>query len=128
MAGSVPVLVLSASSDVVDKVLLLELGADDYGTKLFSPSELMARVRASIHRLNREMSLAFRNSKTSLPNLASRSKKSTGSDREAAERRAVVARSNRSSVAPVTLKCRTRRRPCVMTKSNRGCETSGSER
>lgn len=75
MAGSVPVLVLSASSDVVDKVLLLELGADDYGTKLFSPSELMARVRASIHRLNREMSLAFRNSKTSLPNLASRSKK-----------------------------------------------------
>jgi two-component system alkaline phosphatase synthesis response regulator PhoP len=53
VAVSVPVLVLSASSDVVDKVLLLELGADDYVTKPFSPRELLARVRASIRRLNR---------------------------------------------------------------------------
>src|SRR6185437_1972805 len=37
-------------SEVVDKVLLLELGADDYVTKPFSPRELMARVQAAIRR------------------------------------------------------------------------------
>ena len=52
VAASVPILVLSAASDVVDKVLLLELGADDYVTKPFSPRELLARVRAAIRRLN----------------------------------------------------------------------------
>lgn len=48
-----PVLVLSAITEVVDKVLLLELGADDYVTKPFSPRELMARVQAAIRRRNR---------------------------------------------------------------------------
>ena len=43
---------LSAASDVLDKVLLLELGADDYVTKPFSPRELLARVRAALRRLN----------------------------------------------------------------------------
>ncbi len=52
-AAAVPILVLSAASDVVDKVLLLELGADDYVTKPFSPRELLARVRAAIRRLNK---------------------------------------------------------------------------
>ena len=51
-AASVPILVLSAASDVVDKVLLLEMGADDYVTKPFSPRELLARVRRAIRRLN----------------------------------------------------------------------------
>jgi DNA-binding response OmpR family regulator len=45
-----PVIVLSAINEVVDKVLLLELGADDYVTKPFSPRELMARVQAAIRR------------------------------------------------------------------------------
>jgi DNA-binding response OmpR family regulator len=45
-----PVIVVSAISEVVDKVLLLELGADDYVTKPFSPRELMARVQAAIRR------------------------------------------------------------------------------
>src|SRR5256886_9978287 len=45
---AVPVIVLSAASDVSDKVLLLELGADDYVTKPFSPRELLARVRAAL--------------------------------------------------------------------------------
>jgi len=45
-----PVIVLSATTDVVDKVLLLELGADDYVTKPFSPRELLARVQGAIRR------------------------------------------------------------------------------
>jgi DNA-binding response OmpR family regulator len=47
-APTVPIVVLSAASDVSDKVLLLELGADDYVTKPFSPRELLARVRAAL--------------------------------------------------------------------------------
>lgn len=48
-----PVLVLSAIPDIADKVLLLELGADDYVTKPFSPRELLARVQAAIRRAQR---------------------------------------------------------------------------
>jgi DNA-binding response OmpR family regulator len=50
VAAEVPVIVLSAISEVADKVLLLELGADDYVTKPFSPRELTARVQAAIRR------------------------------------------------------------------------------
>jgi DNA-binding response OmpR family regulator len=50
IAASVPIVVLSANSDVDDKVLLLELGADDYVTKPFSPKELLARVRRAMRR------------------------------------------------------------------------------
>jgi DNA-binding response OmpR family regulator len=52
-APSLPVIVLSAKTDVADKVLLLEIGADDYVTKPFSPRELLARVRAAVRRTNR---------------------------------------------------------------------------
>ncbi|HWZ42219.1 MAG TPA: response regulator transcription factor [Candidatus Saccharimonadales bacterium] len=52
-APALPVVVLSASTDVVDKVLLLEIGADDYVTKPFSPRELLARVQASMRRASR---------------------------------------------------------------------------
>ena len=50
LSAEVPVIVLSAVSEVVDKVLLLELGADDYVTKPYSPRELIARVQAAIRR------------------------------------------------------------------------------
>jgi DNA-binding response OmpR family regulator len=53
MSPETPVIVVSAISEVVDKVLLLELGADDYVTKPFSPRELMARVQAAIRRRRR---------------------------------------------------------------------------
>src|SRR5450631_1516735 len=53
LSDSTPVIVLSAITEVVDKVLLLELGADDYVTKPFSPRELMARVQAAIRRRRR---------------------------------------------------------------------------
>jgi DNA-binding response OmpR family regulator len=45
-----PVLMLTAKSQEVDKVLGLELGADDYVTKPFSPRELLARVKALLRR------------------------------------------------------------------------------
>src|SRR5437867_2464621 len=52
-APSMPVIVLSAKSAVSEKVLLLELGADDYVTKPFSPRELLARLRAAVRRTGR---------------------------------------------------------------------------
>jgi DNA-binding response OmpR family regulator len=50
LSGETPIVVLSAITEVADKVLLLELGADDYVTKPFSPRELTARVQAAIRR------------------------------------------------------------------------------
>jgi DNA-binding response OmpR family regulator len=52
-APSQPVIILSGVSEEVDKVLLLELGADDYVTKPFSPKEFLARVRAVLRRAQR---------------------------------------------------------------------------
>jgi two-component system response regulator RegX3 len=48
--SSVPVIMVSAKDDEVDKVVGLELGADDYVTKPYSPRELVARVRAVLRR------------------------------------------------------------------------------
>jgi two-component system response regulator RegX3 len=49
-ASSVPVIVLTARGDEIDRVLGLELGADDYVTKPFSAAELVARIRAVLRR------------------------------------------------------------------------------
>jgi DNA-binding response OmpR family regulator len=46
----VPILILTARASEVDKVLGLEIGADDYVTKPFSPRELVARVKAVLRR------------------------------------------------------------------------------
>jgi two-component system alkaline phosphatase synthesis response regulator PhoP len=48
--ASTPVILLTAKSEELDKVLGLELGADDYVTKPFSPRELVARVKAVLRR------------------------------------------------------------------------------
>lgn len=48
--SDVPVIMLTARGDETDKVLGLELGADDYVTKPFSPRELVARVKAVLRR------------------------------------------------------------------------------
>jgi DNA-binding response OmpR family regulator len=48
--AGVPVLMLTARSEDVDKVVGLELGADDYVTKPFNPRELVARIRAVLRR------------------------------------------------------------------------------
>ena len=46
-----PIIMLTAKEEEVDKVLGLELGADDYITKPFSPRELIARVKANLRRI-----------------------------------------------------------------------------
>lgn len=48
--NSTPILMLTAKSQEIDKVLGLELGADDYVTKPFSPRELLARIKAILRR------------------------------------------------------------------------------
>ena len=48
--SQVPILFLTARADEIDRVVGLELGADDYVTKPFSPRELVARVRAILKR------------------------------------------------------------------------------
>lgn len=50
-----PVIILSSSKKERDKVQALDLGADDYVTKPFSPAELMARIRARLRRTNPHM-------------------------------------------------------------------------
>ena len=50
--SSVPVLILTARSDDVDKIVGLEMGADDYITKPFNPREVVARVKAALRRRN----------------------------------------------------------------------------
>lgn len=50
-ASAVPVIMLTAKMDEVDKVLGLELGADDYVTKPYSTRELLARVKANLRRI-----------------------------------------------------------------------------
>jgi DNA-binding response OmpR family regulator len=51
---SVPVILLNAKGETFDKVLALELGADDYIVKPFDPKELIARVKAVIRRSTQE--------------------------------------------------------------------------
>ena len=49
--ASIPIIMLTAKSQESDKVIGLELGADDYVTKPFSPRELIARVKAVLRRI-----------------------------------------------------------------------------
>jgi DNA-binding response OmpR family regulator len=51
--SEVPVIMVTARTDEVDKLLGLEIGADDYVTKPFSPRELMARIRVIFRRLEK---------------------------------------------------------------------------
>ena len=48
---NVPILILTARDDEIDKIVGLEVGADDYLTKPFSMRELMARVKAHLRRV-----------------------------------------------------------------------------
>lgn len=54
--SDVPIIMLTARSDDIDKIVGLELGADDYLTKPFNPRELVARVKAILRRADRKTS------------------------------------------------------------------------
>jgi two-component system, OmpR family, alkaline phosphatase synthesis response regulator PhoP len=53
-ADAIPVILVTAKSDEVDRLVGLEIGADDYITKPFSPREVVARVKAVLRRCTRE--------------------------------------------------------------------------
>jgi len=57
LSEEVAIIILTGSPDEVSRVLLLELGADDYVTKPFSPKELLARVRAVLRRARRNQAV-----------------------------------------------------------------------
>jgi len=52
-SAAIPIIMLTAKADEVDRVVGLEIGADDYLAKPFSPKELVARVRAVLRRVQR---------------------------------------------------------------------------
>ncbi|MDR1664579.1 MAG: response regulator transcription factor [Clostridiales bacterium] len=67
-SSSVPIIMLTARGETFDKVLGLELGADDYIVKPFEPKELVARVKAVLRRYeNKEVDMT---KQVVLPNLA----------------------------------------------------------
>lgn len=57
--SNTPIIMVSAKKEDIDKIRGLGLGADDYMTKPFSPSELVARVKAHLARYDRLTSVAF---------------------------------------------------------------------
>src|SRR5919106_5369152 len=52
--SNIPIIMLTARREEIDRIMGLELGADDYVVKPFSPQELVSRVRAVLRRLGRE--------------------------------------------------------------------------
>ncbi len=69
--SDVPIIMLTARSDDIDKIVGLELGADDYLTKPFNPRELVARIKAIMRRSDRRSSPADEGTETvTLANLS----------------------------------------------------------
>jgi DNA-binding response OmpR family regulator len=94
--ASLPILMLSARGEEIDRVVGLEVGADDYLAKPFSPRELLARVRALLRRGPRAI------------------------ERRMARQRGASA----SAFGPFVLDESARRRCCAMAPSaGRGCRT-----
>lgn len=58
----VPIIISSARSDITDKVIALELGADDYLPKPYDPRELEVRIKTILRRCNKEMQLVSKES------------------------------------------------------------------
>lgn len=67
--GNLPIIMLTARDDDIDKIVGLEMGADDYLTKPFNPRELVARVRAILRRVSPEGGNSGRPQKRQLGNV-----------------------------------------------------------
>lgn len=63
--SDVPIIMLTGRSDVVDRIVGLELGADDYMLKPFDPRELLARINATMRRIRSQTSVTKREPETS---------------------------------------------------------------
>lgn len=68
--SNVPIIMLTARREEIDRITGLEMGADDYVVKPFSPQELVSRVRAVMRRLGREQDLAENERTMSFDNLS----------------------------------------------------------
>ncbi|NDJ63126.1 MAG: response regulator transcription factor [Chloroflexi bacterium] len=68
--SDVPIIMLTARGDEIDRIVGLELGADDYLTKPFNPRELVARIRAILRRTERRPTAAPTETEIMLGNLA----------------------------------------------------------
>jgi DNA-binding response OmpR family regulator len=68
--SDVPIIMVTARREEIDRIAGLEMGADDYVVKPFSPQELVSRVRAVLRRLGREQSEAESDRALSLGNLS----------------------------------------------------------
>lgn len=67
--SSVPIIMLTAKGEIFDKVLGLELGADDYIVKPFDSKELVARVKAVLRRFDTKDQIGQANSQIVVPNM-----------------------------------------------------------
>src|SRR5699024_4668351 len=67
--SDVPIIIISAKDDEVDKILGLELGGDDYLTKPFSPRELIARVKRVLKRFRPKIDSGTEQDKLKVDNL-----------------------------------------------------------
>ncbi|MDZ7903296.1 MAG: response regulator [Rheinheimera sp.] len=65
--SEVPVIFLTARASEIDRVVGLEIGADDYVVKPFSPRELVARVKAILKRTQRQLAAVTEQSMTAEP-------------------------------------------------------------
>lgn len=61
--GNLPIIILSARSEEIDRIIGLEMGADDYLVKPFNPRELLARIRSVLRRHKKSDQVASSNSK-----------------------------------------------------------------
>lgn len=62
--ADIPIIMLTAMGEETDRIIGLELGADDYMSKPFNPRELLARIHAILHRSQRKALSSYHNHKT----------------------------------------------------------------
>ena len=132
--SAIPIVMLSGQTEEADRVMALELGADDYVTKPFSPRELLARVRAILRRRRMDVRQqrvqgmrAYRfglGSSTSIRGSSSRPKAAVPCSRTQSS--ACLSRCSVPAVAPSAARNCSSSRGCTTTRSTTGRWTCSS--